>query len=334
MSESSAAPAAPAESSAPVESSESSEQSQELSSQGGEGQPQAEGGDQAKLDAIQEAADNGEISQAEANKLIKKFQLKVDGKVVEKEIDLSDEDYIKQMLQLAEVSKSRMSETANIKKAFQSEMARLKQDPWAVMKDLGLDPDQLAQMRLEQRIEEMKKTPEQVAQEKIQKELEEARAEAKRLKEEKEQIEMQKLQQQAAVELEEEIMSAIDGHKTLPKSQYVVKRIADSMLWAMNNGFPEVSAEDVLPLVQKEMRDELNRFMDEMPEELMEQFIGQRNIDRMRKSRVAKAKAVQAPAVPSVNDIKPTTKGVQVEKKQTEKQRIDSRNFFKTLGKK
>jgi hypothetical protein len=173
----------------------------------------------------------------------------------------------------------------------------------------------------------MKKSPEQVAQEKIQKELQEAREEARKLKEEKEGLEMSKLQEQAAVQLEEEIMGALDGHKTLPKSQYVVKRIADSMLWAMNNGFGDVSADDVVPLVEKEMRDELNRFMDEMPEDLMEKYIGQRNIDRMRKSRVAKAKA----AVPSVNDIKPTNKGLQAEKKEAPAQKIPARNFFKSL---
>jgi hypothetical protein len=321
MSEESGA-SAPAESieSAPVESSEQSEQSQAESS--GEGNPV-----EAAAEQLQEAVENGEISQKEANKLIKKFQLKVDGKTVEREINLGDEDYIRQMLQLAEVSKSRMSETANIKKAFQSEMGRLKQDPWSVMKDLGLDPDELAEMRIQQRIEEMKKSPEQVAQEKIQKELQEAREEARKLKEEKEGLEMSKLQEQAAVQLEEEIMGALDGHKTLPKSQYVVKRIADSMLWAMNNGFGDVSADDVVPLVEKEMRDELNRFMDEMPEDLMEKYIGQRNIDRMRKSRVAKAKA----AVPSVNDIKPTNKGLQAEKKEAPAQKIPARNFFKSL---
>lgn len=325
MSEQAAASAASAESSAPAESSQEQSSASEQGSQA-----ESSGSVEAAAEQLQEAVDNGEISQSEANKLIKKFQLKVDGKVVEKEVDLSDEDYVKQMLQLAEVSKSRMSETAQIKKAFQAEMGRLKQDPWSVMKDLGLDPDELAEMRIQQRIEEMKKSPEQLAQEKIQKELQEAREEARRLKEEKEQLEMSKLQEQAAVQLEEEIMGALDGHRTLPKSQYVVKRIADSMLWAMNNGFGDVTAEDVVPLVEKEMRDELNRFMDEMPEDLMEKYIGQRNIDRLRKRRVSAAKA----AIPSVNDIKPTNKSLAAEKApEKSKQKIPARDFWKKLGK-
>jgi hypothetical protein len=279
---------------------------------------------------LQEAVENGEISKKEANKLLREFKLKVDGKEITKTYDLSDEDFLRQQFILAETARSRMSETANIKKAFQSEMGRLKQDPWSVMKDLGLDPDELAEMRIQQRIEEMKKSPEQLAQEKIQKELQEAREEARKLKEEKEQLEMSKLQEQAAVQLEDEIMGALDGHKTLPQSQYVVKRIADSMLWAMNNGFGDVTAEDVVPLVEKELRDELNKFMDEMPEDLMEKYIGQRNIDRLRKRRVAASKA----NISNINDIKPTNKSLIAEKaKEAPKQKIPARDFFRKVGK-
>jgi hypothetical protein len=317
---------------APQESAESISVESQPNQEGEQSLPesQQEVSDQSPEEAIQEAVENGEISKKEANKLIKEFKLKVDGKEFTKTVDLSDEDFLRQQLILAETARSRMSETANIKKAFQAEMGRLKQDPWSVMKDLGLDPDELAEMRIQQRIEEMKKSPEQLAQEKIQKELQEAREEARRLKEEKEQLEMSKLQEQAAVQLEEEIMGALDGHRTLPKSQYVVKRIADSMLWAMNNGFGDVTAEDVVPLVEKEMRDELNRFMDEMPEDLMEKYIGQRNIDRLRKRRVSAAKA----AIPSVNDIKPTNKSLAAEKApEKSKQKIPARDFWKKLGK-
>lgn len=318
-----------ADSSAPAESVESAQS--ESSEQSGQSQAQsAAGSAEAAAEQLQEAVENGEISKKEANKLLREFKLKVDGKEITKTYDLGDEDFLKQQFILAETARSRMSETANIKKAFQSEMGRLKQDPWAVMKDLGLDPDELAELRIQQRIEEMKKSPEQVAQEKIQKELQEAREEARKLKEEKEQLEMSKLQEQAAVQLEDEIMGALDGHRTLPRSQYVVKRIADSMLWAMNNGFGDVSAEDVVPLVEKEMRDELNRFMDEMPEDMMEKYIGQRNIDRLRKRRVSAAKA----AVPSVNDIKPTNKALSAEKKaDAPKQKIPARDFWKKVGK-
>lgn len=316
---------APVAAAAPAESTTASSENTSITSESSQA---AEGiSDAAQQAEIQEALDNGDTK--EAQRLIKKFQLKVRGKTVEKEVDLSDDDFIRNQLQLAEVSKQSMQESAELKKAYQKELERFRQNPWQVLEELGLNPDDLAESRIQQRIEEMKKSPEQLEKERIQAELQAAREEAKRLKEEKEQIEMQKLQEQAAIQIQDEIGKAISAHKTLPNSPYVVKRIADTMLWAMNNGHEDVTAEDVVAVVEQEMRQEMSQLYDEMPEELLEQFIGKKNIERMRKKRVAQVKAT-----PSVNDIKATalaTKAAEANKPK-EKQRIDSRDFFKKLG--
>lgn len=314
---------------APAAQSEQPSQAAEQSAPEGQAEASSEGG--SPESQIQEAVESGELSQAEANKLIKQFKLKVNGKELVKEVNLGDEEYLRNQLQLAEVSKLKMQEAAEIRKQYQKEIERLKSNPWEIMQELGLDPDDLAETRIRQRVEEMKKSPEQVEREKIQKELQLAREEAQRLKQEKEQIEMAKLQAEAAEQLEGEIMSALTAHKSLPQSQYVVKRIADSMLWAMNNGFEDVTAEDVVPLVEKEMKDELNKFMDEMPEELMEKYIGQRNIERMRKRRIAQSKAVASPA-----EIKPTAQAAKksLEATQEPPKKIPAKDFFKQLGKK
>jgi len=187
----------------------------------------------------------------------------------------------------------------------------------------------LAQSRIEQRIEEMKKSPEQIRDEQREQELIDARKEAKLLREEKDTLEMQKLQEQAAVQINEEIADAIASHKSLPNSKYVQKRVADSMLWAMNNGYEDVTASDVLPLVEQEMRAEMGQLYDEMPEELLEQFIGKKNIERMRKKRVAQVK------VPSLSDIKPTAlsnKASEQSRKQEVRKPVASKDFFKNLG--
>lgn len=320
MSEQASASPAPSESAQPEISSENAEVL-EASPESSELSPEA---------AIKEAAANGEITKQEANKLIKEFKLKVNGKEITKSYDLSDEDFLKNQFQLAEAAKKSMQDSAELKKLYNKEVERLTKDPWAVLKELGMDPDELAEMRLRQRVEEMKKSPEQLEKEKIHKELQEAREEARKLKEEKESLEMTKLRAESAEKLETEIMSALSAHKTLPQSNYVVKRIADSMLWAMNNGFEDVSADDVVPMVEKEMRDELNKFMDEMPEDLMEKYIGQRNIERMRKRRIAQTK------VPSASQIKPTTQAIkkELETQQAPAQKILAKDFFKNLGKK
>ena len=307
---------------APAESAESSDQSQELS----QGSQQTSSGSE-QINAIEEAAANGDISQKEAEKLIKKFQLKVNGKLVEKTFDLGDENFLKNQFQLAEAARQSMQNSSDLKKLYEKEVGRLKSNPWEVLKELGMDPDELAELRIQSRIEEMKKSPEQLERESIQKELQAARDEAKKLKEEKENGEFQRMQEQAAIQIEDEITQALDAHSTLPKSRHVVKRIADSMLWAMNNGFDNVSAEDVIPMVEKDLMEEFNRFMDDSPEEMIEKFVGKRNIERMRQKRIGSVKAPTAP----LSQVKAVSKQKEEEKP---KQKLSQREFFRQMGKK
>jgi hypothetical protein len=289
----------------------------------------SEGSSEQQLqDAVETALANG-ASEKEVKNLIKEFQLKVNGKVINKRIDLSDEAAVRNELQLSAAARQAMQEAANLKKLYESEVSRLKQDPFSVLAELGLDPDQLAEMRIQQRIEEMKKSPEQVEREKIQAELQAAREESRRLKEERESEQFEKLKEQAAIEIENEIEQALDAHKTLPKSRHIVKRIADSMLWAINNGY-DVSAEDVMPLVEKEWRDEMSRLMDDSPEDILEQLIGQRNIERLRAKRL---NAMNTSNAKTAASIKATAASVQ-KQDESPKQKIKQRDFFRQLGRK
>lgn len=305
---------APAPESAPQESAES--QSQESSQQ-------LEQSDSPEV-AIQDAIENG-ASKKEIQNMIKKFDLKVNGKTVSREVDLSDDNFLKNQFQLAEAARQSMQQSSELKKLYEKEVGRLRSNPWEVLKELGMDPDELAELRIQSRIEEMKKSPEQLERESIQKELQAAREEAKKLKEEKESGEFERMREQAAVQIEDEITQALDAHSTLPKSRHVVKRIADSMLWAMNNGFDNVSAEDVIPMVEKDLMEEFNRFMDDSPEEMIEKFVGKRNIERMRQKRIAKA-----PTAP-LTQVKQVAKPKEEERPALKK---SQRDFFKSLGKK
>lgn len=312
--------AAPAESASPVESNSNTGLQ---NTQAQTGQP-----DNKVIEDIQEAVESGELSPVEANKMLKKFQIKVDGKTMEREIDLSDEEAVRNELQLAAAAKRRMQESAELKKAYQREMERLKSDPWSVLQELGLDPEEMSTGYISKKIEEMKKSPEQLAQEKLQKELEEARAEAKRLKEERETIEMQKLQEQAITQINDEIDKAISGHKKLPNTDLVRKKIADSMLWAMNNGFPDITADEVVPLVEKEMREELNKLYESLDDDALADYIGKKNVDRMRKKRLAASK------VPGLGDVKPTSASVIPKEEPRSAQKIKAKDLFRQLGRK
>ena len=107
-------------------------------------------------DAVEEAIEEGATEQEVAN-MIREFELKVNGKTFSKKIDLSDEDALRKEFQVAAAGRQSMQELAEIKKLYTQEIERLKNDPFSVLEELGLDGDELAEMRLQQRIEEMKK---------------------------------------------------------------------------------------------------------------------------------------------------------------------------------
>lgn len=280
---------------------------------------------QSDISDIQDAVESGDITPQEAKQMIKKLKIKVQGQEREVEVDLNDESFLRDQLQLAEMSKRSMQASAELKKQYLKEMERLKSDPMSVLAEMGLDPEEVSASFIQKKIEEMKKSPEQLASEKLQRELEEARNEAKKLKEEKEQIEMAKLNEQAVKTLNDEIDKAISGHKKLPNSPLVRKKIADSMLWAMNNGFGDVTADDVVPLVEKELRSELGGLFDGLEDEAFEDWIGKERLAKARKRRVAQAK----PAVPGLSGVKPTTAGLNSKTEESPAQKIKAKDFFR-----
>lgn len=242
-------------------------------------------------EAVEEAIDKGATEQ-EVKDMIRAFDLKVNGKTVTKKIDLSDEEAIKKELQLAAAGRQSMQEAAELKKLYAQEIERLKSDPFSVLEELGLNPDELAELRIQKRIEELQKSPEQQAREQMERELAEAR---KKLAEEQERAqiaEMQRLQEQAQIQLDDEISEALDAHNSIPHTPYTVKKIADMMLWAMDNGWDDVSVKDVLPSVERELQRDINTLMDQLPDKVLQSYLGKKNIDRLRQQRLADAKKV------------------------------------------
>jgi len=214
-----------------------------------------------------------------------------------------------------------MNETAELKKLFSQEIGRMKQDPWAVLEELGLNPDELAEMRIQQRIEEMKKSPEQIENEKMRKELDDARKKLKEREEKEADFSKRQLEDQVAKELDEQIIQTLDAHKDISASPKVVGRIAETMLWAMENGFDDVTPEDVIPTVKNELRKEINDLLSNLPEEFLEEYIGQKNVERMRKKRVDAAK--QAKQVTTISNVKPKTNEVKKEEEPKKKRSLE-----------
>ncbi len=225
------------------------------------------------------------------NNMKKKFKLKVDGEEIEEEIDLADEDRLKRELQKAKAFDKRSPEFANYKKQVDQLIEMLQKNPASVLEQMGHNIDELAEGHLKRRIEEAKKSPEQLAREKMEKELTDAREEAKRLKKEKEDSDLEKARNEHAAVIEKDIQVALEKADTIlpKKNPWVIREVAKTMLLAMNNGYPNVSVSEVIPLVEDQFRNDLKSMFDIFPEEVIEKVVGKNNLDRIRKKRITKS---------------------------------------------
>lgn len=256
----------------------------------------------------------------------RKWRLKVGGK----EIEISDEQELIKRAQMGYSAEQKWKEAAELKKQMEGFIKTLQENPSYALQQMGFDVDELARQHLEARIQEMQKSPEQLEKERLQKELEEIRREREKEKEEARSRELTQLQEKYAIEVETQISDALDTMKSLPKSPYTVKRIADAMILAFQNGKYDVTANDVLPIVERQIKEELQEMFGVMPEELIEAVVGKDNFNRVRKKRVGQAKKPQMK--PKVQPTGQTEINKSNETQSKPKEKISSKDFFKRLG--
>ncbi len=258
--------------------------------------PEAVVEDLSSPEAIEAAAKAGDITKDKALSLKRKLKLKVDGKDFEEEVDLGDDAYLIRELQKSKAFDKRMQEFSAYKKQVDELVSMLENDPEALLEKLGKNVDDIAEKRLTRKLEQMQKSPEQLEKDKMSKELEDLRTESKRIKEEKETAQLENARSQQAQLIEKDIKAALSKAETvLPKNNpEVMRRIGQAMFLAMQKGYNDVSAADVIPYVEKQYRAELQELFKVIPEDTIEALIGKEPLDRLRKARVAKSKAPAA----------------------------------------
>lgn len=299
-------------------------------SEASEGQEVLEGAEGSEVEAIDEAVEAGEITKKEAQSLKKKLKIKVDGIETEEEVDYNDDEGLKKHLQKSKAFDKRAKEYASLKNTVDSLLQEFEKDPESAMRKLGKDPEKLAEEIIKRKIAEMEKSPEQLEREKMQKELEDLRQEKKRAEEERQNLEVEKMRNQYAAEIENSITEALET-STLPKQNpRVIRRIAQTLYQVMemkdsngNSLYPDVTVKDVIPVVEKEWKEELRSYFDTSAEDMIEELVGKHNLDKLRKKRLASRP--QAPKA-TVNSIKDTGSKKQVEE---DKPKKSYKDFFR-----
>lgn len=231
-------------------------------------------------------------------KNLRKLKLKVDGKEFEEEIDLDNDEYLTKQIQLAKASQKRMQEYSDLEKDVRNFMEELRKNPRKVLSDpnIGVDIKQLAVQIIDAEIENEKKSPEQREKEKLMEELAGIKAEREKEKEASKHRELTALQEREFERYDMLMTQALEKHSDLPKSPYVVKKMADYMLLGLQEGL-DIVPEDVVELVREEIRNDIKEMFTVLPEDIIEQIVGKEKINGIRKKNLAKAKAASAPKV-------------------------------------
>jgi hypothetical protein len=268
-----------------------------------------------------------EAKKEEIREMKKKLKLKVHGREMEKEIDFANEKELKQLLEKAYGADTTFQEASKIKKQMAAIAEMLHKDPFALMREAGLDPDDLTAKYMEERLKEMEKSPEQKQLEELQKQVEQERQRREALENEKMQAEQQRIQESYMRDMDDQITDAL-GSAELPKSPYVVKRIAEYLSIGLEQG-KQLSVKDVVPLVQKSIKNEIREMFEAFPEDVIEGFLGDNVLNKMKKRRLAKMKEVQ-----SASTVKSTgqTEIAKTQVKAQPKEKIPARDFWSKIG--
>lgn len=298
--------------------------------------PEALDAAEAELDAAEgsseeasevKAKDPKELAKAkkEIEKRIKKLKLKVDGKEIEEEVNLDDDEYLTRQLQMAKMGQKRAQEKAELEGEFRKFFQALQSDPMELLsKEFNMNPEELIEAYINKQLEHAKKTPEQIEREKLETELRSLREEREKEKQTLQQKELERLQQQE-FERYDMLMEQALNKSGIPRNPYYVKKIADLMLVGISAGM-DVVPEDVIPLVKEEMETDLKEILQAMPEEAVEALLGEQTINKLRKRRVAKAQETKK----ALGDKKivETGKSSKTEKDDKGDTKINYRNFF------
>ncbi len=294
-------PSAPAAPSAPEPSSPETKEPVENATAGAvatEGvQPEALEQDDSVLEAAQAAKakqqqepKQEQPKQPEAEKKPeppKRYKIKVDGS--EEELD---EDTIVKLAQLGRASNKRFQEAANLRKQAEEFINLLKQDPRRVLSNpaIGVDPYKLAEDWLIERMEMEKLTPEQQQLRAYEQQLKAYEEEKKQVAEQKAQEEQQKLIQHHTQMYEQQVTEALSA-SGLPKTTKTVKRMAEYMYKALENGI-DLKPSDVVSLVKQDYIKEITDLFSQTDGDSLLQILSTTGIDnKIRKADLARLKS-------------------------------------------
>jgi hypothetical protein len=210
-----------------------------------------------------------------------RVMVKVDG--VDEEVTL--DKAIRQYRRHA-AADHRFQEAAAIRKQAEETMARLKADPWAALKELGLDPDKAASERILAKIEEERlasENPAELERRKLERELADERASKEEIQRKAEEIETNKKREIVRAKIDKQFTAALTEAQ-LPATPYTVARMADVMARNLREDEHwDATPAELAQLVREDLQTELANLAKSLGPDQLEAFLGTDALKALRK---------------------------------------------------
>lgn len=205
---------------------------------------------------------------AENNTQPQKYKVKVD----QQEMEVALDDLIRNY-QKGEAADKRLREAAMARKEAEEFIKLAKSDKKKLFQALGEDPQAFVEQFLSEYFEEQSLSPEQKELRDTKRRLEEYESITRQQEEARQAEQMEQLYSQYEQQYSNDIVAAIQSGG-LPPSEYVVKRVAEYMLAAVENGL-DVTAQDVIPLVKEDIGMFTKSLYSEAPEDKLIELLGE-----------------------------------------------------------
>jgi hypothetical protein len=262
-------------------------------------------------------------SPQEVKEAIKKWKLKSQGK----EREITNEAELVRLAQMGLGAHEKFEQAAKARKQAESLIELLQKDPSKALTSMGMDVRKLAEDFLVEEAKKLQMTPEQRQKHEIEQEIQRLKAEKDQLVKEQEEQRISTLQAKYEVDIQDDIIKAIDQYK-LPKNPKTVARIAEYMANALENGY-EASALDVATRVRQDLEEEHKALYSHFSVEDLLKLIGDQKAKEIRQYEVNKVKA-KAPIAPTKTESVPTPNKTEDEKP---KKKMSMDDFRESLDK-
>lgn len=238
---------------------------------------------------------------------IKKLKIKVDGKELEKELDLANEAELIKMLQMSEMSNKRAQEAADLRKKHQARESELnqflellKEKPELILSQMGKNPVELAEKWLQDEVEKMQMDPKERRIKELEAEMKKIADEKAAAKKAQEEAQKNFLRDKYASDFESQLTKAMESG-SIPKEPELVNSMVAYMAKAIEAGV-DISFDEIVPLVKNSHRSLVkNTLKGFSAQELME-LLSEAQVNDLLVKKTPPKKKVAPPTAQSIQD--------------------------------